>query len=107
MADGTRVEHAGGVAFFRGTEAEEETAFPRGLRAQLAKQGREVYADFERAFIPWSSERDFANVILGLSKERPAIEELRSEFMLGFRGVFVASDADGHPQVRALIASEL
>jgi hypothetical protein len=33
MPDGARVEHASSFAFFRGTEAEEETTFARELRA--------------------------------------------------------------------------
>jgi hypothetical protein len=107
ISDGTRVEHAGRVAIFRATEAQEKTTVPRGLCAQLAEQGREIDTDFEWAFIPGSSEGDFADIVLWLAEERPAVEGLRSEFMFGLRGVFVAGDANRHPQVGALIAGEL
>ena len=107
LPDGARVEHAGGVAIIVATKAEEQATVASGLSAQLAKQRREIDADFERAFIARSGERDFADVVLGLTEERPAVERLRSEFMFGFRGVLIAGDADRHPQVGALIAGKL
>ena len=107
LPDGPRVEHAGGVALVVTTEAQEQATVASRLGAQLAEQRREIDADFERAFIARSGERDFADVVLGLTEERPAVERLRSEFMFGFRGVLIAGDADRHPQVGALIAGKL
>ena len=107
LPDGARVEHAGGVALVVTTEAQEQATVASGLGGQLTEQRREIDADFEWAFIPRSGERDFADVILGLTEERPAVEGLRSEFMFGLGGVLVAGDADGHPQVGPLIAGEL
>ena len=77
MSDGTGVKRAGGVAVFRAAEGQEKAAIPGGLRAQFAEQRREVYADFERAFIAWSGERDFADVVFAVAEERPAVEGLR------------------------------
>ena len=100
------MDHAGRVAFIVATEAQEKTAHATGLGVQLTEQGREIDAEFERAVIARSGERDFADVVLGLTEERPAVEGLRSEFMFGFRSVFVAGDADRDPQVGALVAGE-
>ena len=101
LPDGARVEHAGGVALVVTTEAQEQATVASRLGAQLAKQWGEIDADFERAFIARSGERDFADVILGLTEERPAVEGLRSEFMFGFGGVLKPFHfLGGHPSVR-------
>ena len=108
VADGAGVEHAGGVAFFRTTEVDEKVAITLGLGIQLVEQCGEIDTDFKRAVITGAGERNLADVILTfIPEKRPAVEDLRGEFVFGLGGVFVASDADGHPQVRALVAGEL
>ena len=65
-----------------------------------------INAEFERGVIAGTSKWHSADVV-SFAKERPAVEDLRGDFVFGFCGVFVTGYADGHTQGGTIVAGEL